>query len=189
MNRIIPKTDLYEYLPYWYRPVADYQEILKAEIPTFIDAKNKLIELHQNFSLDLIDDKGIVEWEKIFGIVGVENQSIDDRRWTVKQRLWMHPPFTIRYLRQRLDSIIGENNYELTVYNNEYRIKLRAIRVAQTFDPEAIILIHRLKPAHIILEIEYIFNTWNDWHPYTWNQMHNSTWREAREVPMDELHF
>lgn len=184
MNTITPRTDLNEYLPDWYKPVAEYQRILEAEIPQFVNAAQKLQLVHDNMYLDQLEATGAVEWEKIFGITGVSGEDIETRRWRIKQRLWMHPPFTERYLRQRLDEMIGANNYTLTMYRSEYRMVLTARAVGQAFGNEVIRFVNRIKPAHIVFEIELLYNTWNDWHPYTWNQMGEKTWQQAREEPI-----
>lgn len=179
MNTITPKTDLYEYLPEWYKPVLDYQEILNAEIPQFVIAKNQLAKVHANFFIDSLDNDGLKEWEKIF-ILNSEG-TLAERRERVKQCLWMHPPFTERYLRQRLDDIIGEDEYSLTFNRGAYKMTLSAVRVGQTFTEEPIRFINRIKPAHIVLEVVYLYNTWNDLHQYTWTQLHSYTWTQARE--------
>lgn len=181
MNTITPKTDLEEYLPDWYKPILDYQEILAGEIPQFENAATLLDNVHKNLFLDEMGTTGVAEWEKIFSITPASTDTLDDRRDRIKRTLWTHPPFTEVYIRERLDEIIGTGEYTLTVDRPNYRLILASVRVGQTFTDEPIRFLNRTKPAHIVLDVVYMFNKWNDLSPYTWNQMHSYTWTQARE--------
>ena len=172
MNNIQPNTNLLDYLPDWYKPVLDYQEILNAEIPSYQSAASYLAQIHENMSLDEMGTSGCEEWEKIFQIPVLPTDTLQDRRDRIKNRLWLHPPFSERYIRQRLDQLIGENLYTLTVENNNYRIVLSAVNVAQTFDSETIRFLNTVKPAHIILDIIYLFNKWG----YIGGAVINASW-------------
>lgn len=172
MNNIQPNTNLLDYLPDWYKPVLDYQEILNAEIPSYQSAASYLAQIHENMSLDEMETSGCEEWEKIFQIPVLPTDTLQDRRDRIKNRLWLHPPFSERYIRQRLDQLIGENLYTLTVENNNYRLILSAVNVAQTFDSETIRFLNTVKPAHIILDIIYLFNKWG----YIGGAVINASW-------------
>lgn len=175
MNNITPNTNLLDYLPDWYKPVLDYQEILNAEIPSFQNAGSALASVHGNMFLDTLDTNGVTEWEKVFGILPLPTDTLQDRIDRVKNRLWMHPPFSERYIRHRLDQLIGENLYTLTVENNNYRLILSAVNVAQTFTNETIRFLNTVKPAHIILDIIYLFNKWG----YIGGAKINATWAQG----------
>lgn len=176
MNNITPNTNLMDYLPDWYKPVLDYQEILNAEIPSYQSAASYLAQIHENMSVDEMGTSGCEEWEKIFQLPVLPTDTLQDRRDRIKNRLWLHPPFSERYIRQRLDQLIGENLYTLTVENNNYRIVLSAVNVAQTFDSETIRFLNTVKPAHIILDIIYLFNKWG----YIGGSLINVVWSQGQ---------
>ena len=42
--------------------------------------------------------------------------------------------------------------------------------------------IEEIKPAHLMVDYEYVYNTWNDVRALTWNQAASYTWEEIRTV-------
>ena len=48
------------------------------------------------------------------------------------------------------------------------------------------ITIEEIKPAHLAVVYEYVYNTWNDVSKITWNQAAAYTWDEIRTVNLNE---
>ena len=45
--------------------------------------------------------------------------------------------------------------------------------------------IEEIKPAHLVVEYEYIYNTWSDVSRLTWGQAASYTWEEIRTVKLN----
>lgn len=45
--------------------------------------------------------------------------------------------------------------------------------------------IEEIKPAHLVVEYEYFFNTWEDARVLTWEQASSYTWEEIRTVKLN----
>ena len=45
--------------------------------------------------------------------------------------------------------------------------------------------IEEIKPAHLVVEYEYIYNTWSDVSRLTWGQAVSYTWEEIRTVNLN----
>lgn len=46
--------------------------------------------------------------------------------------------------------------------------------------------IEEIKPAHLVVEYEYIYNTWSDVSGLTWEQASSYTWEEIRTVNLND---
>lgn len=67
-------------------------------------------------------------------------------------------PYTWRALENVLNSLCGKESYEMTLYNDEYRLKiLLELTVKKLFD-EVEKTINRMIPANLILEVELRYN-------------------------------
>jgi len=143
-------TDLLELLPQWYRDVLDYQEICEVEKPTFDAAETSMQQVLNNF-FPLRMDEGMTEqWEQVLGIVAnPQNETLDYRRRRIANRISTKPPFTLSFLYQKLDEMIGEGLWSVTVDYQNYSLYIDRAAQGQTYTQELEWTINHIKPAHI----------------------------------------
>ena len=139
-----------EYVP------AIYKDVL--EMDTLTDVHDQLLDLEDTFLTDLEDSQFVVtapltaikEYEKLLKIVAKNTDTIEFRRERIINRLSMTPPFSLPYLRQKLDSIIGLNKYECYIDYNDYTLYIESSAEEQTWAEEIYVTINKLKPANIV---------------------------------------
>lgn len=145
-----PDINLEDLLPAWYKAVADYQQICSAERGVYEIAADAIDTVHGNFYIANMTAAAIDEWEKTLSIVTIPGETLDFRRTRLLNRLGTRPPFTVAFLRERLDALIGAGNYEITLDAENYTFYVEASAYDQSYATEVTIMINDIKPAHMV---------------------------------------
>lgn len=96
-------------LPTYYHDIIDFIEITKAEDIEFTKAEEAIERAFRNQFILTSDEYGVKRHEKILNIVADPTiETLDFRKKRIISRYSTTPPFTIRFLRNRLDYLVGE---------------------------------------------------------------------------------
>lgn len=131
-----------------------------------------------NLFIKSSDEKGIRRWEKFFNIKPNSQNTLEERKSIVLNKILYRPPFTRQRLQEILENIWGKGNYVYQLYPNDYRL----IIDIDTNDPIIYLqfsnLLREIIPANIylILSIQYTYIYLN--RNYTYNRMSNLTYEE-----------
>lgn len=187
--------NLFELAPHYLKDVLEYSAILRAEKRLLEDIGVNLLEAHNNKNILKLNDSGVRVWEEIFGIFpNTMTETLEFRRERILNRLLTKPPFSEGFLRERLDEILGEGNYTLTVFGDTYTIVLETVMESQAWVQELYITMGKVKPANMIYvnkasvqtnlriseEISYDKNFWN---------YRLGTWQISETVPFEDKSF
>lgn len=122
MNRLL------EYLPSIYHDVIDFVELTETGAKEIISAEQAVKTLFDDQFVTEASEQAIRRREKLLGIqADPTTETLDFRRKRLINRYSTKPPFTVRYLQQRLDFLVGEGltivsvdpqNFTLTVTTN-----------------------------------------------------------------------
>lgn len=144
-------TDLLALLPPFYREVLDYQEICKTEQEEFDRIFAAIHTIRDNFFFRTMDESSVREWEDVLRIVpDPVQETLDFRRQRVINRLSTHPPFTLGFLHQKLDELIGPGLYNVEVDYPNCTLYIESSAEDQSYASELAYTLHRIKPAHIV---------------------------------------
>ena len=151
MNPIELDADLLALLPPWYREVLDYQEICQTETAQFEALADEIIGVADNFFFQTMDAEAVSMWEQVFRIVpNPSTESLDFRRARVLNRITTRPPYTLGFLYQKLDELIGPGEWMVTVDYPNYTLYIESAAQNQNYATELAFTINRIKPAHIV---------------------------------------
>ena len=151
MNPIELDTQLCQQLPPWYREVLDYQQICQTETAQFEAMAQEITGVADNFFFQTMGLSGVEMWEQIFHIVpNPQTEDIDFRRYRVLNRITTKPPYTLGFLYQKLDELIGPGLWEVTVDYPNYTLYIESSAQNQNYAQEVAFTINRIKPAHIV---------------------------------------
>jgi len=141
---------LLEQLCPWYRKILDYQEICRTEQACF-DALAELInQVADNFFFQTMDESAIAQWEDVFHIIpNPLQETLEFRRMRVLNRISLKTPFTLGFLYQRLDELIGPGLWKVTVDYPNYTLYIESSAENQLYASEVAFTIGKIKPAHI----------------------------------------
>ena len=142
---------LIESLPYWFRDIPEFQQIIGAEQPEFDMAINEMTAIADNFFFQTMDTSAVEMWEQIFGIIpNPATEDLDFRRRRALNRISTRPPFTLGFLHQKLDEIIGPGQWEVEVDYPNYTLYIDSSAENQLWANEVAITLNKVKPAHIV---------------------------------------
>ena len=143
--------DLLPLLPPIYREVQDYQKICTAEKAEFDLLAGSVEGVQSNFFFQTMDEDSVAQWEKVFHIVAVpEKESLQFRRQRVMTRIATRPPYTLGFLYQKLDELIGAGEWTCSITYPLYELRLATSAKNQSYYDEVTHLINQIKPAHIV---------------------------------------
>ncbi len=113
MNPIELDTQLCRQLPPWYREILDYQQICQTETAQFEALAQEITGVAENFFFQTMGLSGVEMWEQIFHIIpNPSAEDLDFRRYRVLNRISTKPPFTLGFLYQKLDELVGKGKWE-----------------------------------------------------------------------------
>ena len=151
MNPIELDTQLCQQLPPWYREVLDYQQICQTETAQFEALAQEITGVAENFFFQTMGLDGIEMWEQIFHIVpNPQTEDVDFRRYRVLNRITTKPPYTLGFLYQKLDELIGPGLWEVNVDYPNYTLYIESSAQNQNYAQEVAFTINQIKPAHIV---------------------------------------
>ncbi|MDI9469036.1 MAG: DUF2313 domain-containing protein [Bacillota bacterium] len=147
--------DLELYLPDFLRE--DYKPILQAQQPELAEWCALMQRITANRNVDTADEEGIEIWERILGINPKGTDTLEDRRFRIRTRLFENLPYTMTKLRETLDSLAGPGMYtiQLTGYELTIRVSLRSensYNDVQTY-------LNRVLPANIAIDLSLLYNS------------------------------
>lgn len=146
-------TDLLRLLPPWYREVEDYRQICNAEKSQFDRLAAGVKNIQDTFFVQSMDADSVQRWEQVFHIrARPAVETLEFRRQRVLTRLRIRPPYTMTFLYQQMDELLGTGNWFCQVDYPAYTLRMVPNVEKQQLFGEMLRLIHAVKPAHIVLE-------------------------------------
>lgn len=144
-------SQIKKYFPTVYNDITEVEQLCNAEQP-IIDELNSELKLSYNREfVATTDETGVKLYEKLLNIKADNiNETLDFRKQRIISRLSVAPPYTMQYLRQQLDFIIGKGKYKTYCDYNNYTLYIEAITSSKNWFVELKYLIARIKPANIL---------------------------------------
>lgn len=151
MSNIVLDTEVCAYLPPWYREILDYQQLCQTEQAQFEALAQELNTVADNFFFQSMDESAVAMWEQVFSIIpDPASETLDFRRTRVQSRISTRPPFTLGFLYQKLDELIGPGEWTVTVDYPNYTLYIESSARNQQYATEVAFTINHIKPAHIV---------------------------------------
>lgn len=118
-------TILNNQLPDYFKPIIEFQEILKVHGYALGEVNRKAAQMQANFYIATCDEPTITYYEKLFEIKYRIGDTLDFRRTRVLQKFNTIVPFSIGFLRNKLTELYGENGYTLDVDSVSLTLKIK----------------------------------------------------------------
>lgn len=165
------KSDLQSLFPSVYRGVLETDALAQVGDKQFDDWFARMEQAGKDQFVSTAGPVGLSWLERVYEIRATPEEDIDFRRQRLLLRMNTLPPFTIRFLRERLDEIIGPGLYHAWVGYGEYNYLLGSWRLGEKpfqTDPyvlhietavsnrewyqEVEVLVGKVKQAHVVYE-------------------------------------
>ena len=144
-------NDLKIYLPRIYKNILEFDKLIETENELFDSINSETNKVKNNQYVLTADLDGIIMYEKMLGITA--NPAIEDiefRKNRIINRLSMTVPFTMRFLKNRLDEIIGKDKWTAYLDFDNYTLYVESSAVNQIWYHEILVTVNKLKPANIV---------------------------------------
>ncbi len=172
---------LEKYQPQVVKGTREFQTLAAVENSEMENVWGDLEFLWQDQWMDTLTEEGCRRWEEMMRIVPKGSDNLEVRRFRIKARINENLPYTYRMLEQSLDTLCGAGNYSVTLYPEEYRMKVLLQLTVKKLFSEVQEMIERMIPANMILEVLLRYNQWQDYAQWTWQQASSYTWQQLRE--------
>ena len=146
----MPEISICQYYPLWFRRILDFQALCQTESAELRAMADAMDQIRQNLFVQTMDEGTTAQWEAILRILPTPGETLAFRRLRVQNRLSLRPPFTLIFLRQKLDVLFGPGNYGIEVDYPNYTLYIEAQAADQAYFSEVSALLNIVKPCHIV---------------------------------------
>ena len=143
-------TDLLEQLPAHYHGIRDYREICGTEQVEFDILAATVNNVADNFFFQSMDARAIAQWEAVFHLTATPADTLEFRRTRLLNRISSRQPYTLAYLGERLDALVGPGKWTVEVDYPNYTLYVETAASNQSYAQEIAATLHRIKPAHVV---------------------------------------
>lgn len=145
------RTRIGRYFPRYYEGILETDELIKVENDIWNNLYLLLNKAKNNQFIAYADEDGIYTYEQLFQIVAnPETETLEERRFRLLNRIQTLSYYTMIYLRQKLNSLFGENNYEVEMDYLNYTLYVKSNASNSFIYKESIATINKIKPANIV---------------------------------------
>lgn len=145
------RTRIGRYFPRYYEGILETDELIKVENDIWNNLYLLLNKAKNNQFIAYADEDGIYAYEQLFQIVAdPETETLEERRFRLLNRIQTLSYYTMIYLRQKLDSLFGKNNYEIEMDYLNYTLYVKSNASNSFIYKESIATINKIKPANIV---------------------------------------
>lgn len=148
--RIPYYSNLKQYLPSYYSDVLETKVLTDVEDKLYQEAVDVFNLVQDNQFVVSMDSNFISNMEKMLNINSTSEEGLEFRRARVLNRVNNKPPYNEDYLRRKLDTIYGKENYQLNI--EDYTIELESASLNSLWYREGFNTIMTIKPSNM----EYI---------------------------------
>ena len=145
-------VDLMGILPEYFRPILELQEIMEAEGEAAEEVERAVDRIFDNCFIQTCDEATLAYYERLLQISNI-GATLEERRRILLLQWNMESLYTLPKLKEFLASAVGEDNYEIKCFYNEYLVKIWISSQTAVMLRNLYNTIFRMTPAHIILEV------------------------------------
>ena len=145
------RTSTRELFPSVYNGVLEISVLSETDDVLLDQALAKLERAQLNQFILTADEETISVYEKMFSILAnPTTETLQFRRERVLNRMSLQPPFTMRWLQNKLDEIIGVGKWDAYVDYANRTLYIESFVVNQQWFNELRITINRIKPCNLV---------------------------------------
>ncbi len=142
---------LNSFVPTFYKDVVEMEDIMNSEEHIMDIARREVSAAFANTFVLTSDESGVIMFEKMLGITAnSQTEDLEFRRQRVLNRLSMSPPFTFRFLEQKLNEIIGVGAWTAYIDFNNYTLYIESSATDQNWYYEIEFTVNRIKPCNMV---------------------------------------
>lgn len=146
------EISLIDYLPPFLQGYREIQAILTAENPEFQAVSDEGQVVLDNTFIMHCNEDGISKFEKMLGIYPLPTDTLESRQSRVLSRWNDVVPYTLKTFISKLTALQGNNNIQITIYNDQYKIKVVTHLERQGQQDALAYLFKTIIPCNLVVE-------------------------------------
>ena len=155
-NNVLNRQGLYgtrigRYFPRYYENILETDELIKTENQMFDWLFTIIQQAKLNQFIAYADETGIYAYEQLFQISSdPTTETLEERRFRLLNRIQTLSYFTMNYLREKLDNILGAGNYEILMDYASYTLYISSSVKNSFYYTEVTTTVNKTIPANIV---------------------------------------
>lgn len=150
--------DIRSYVPPFLLEYGELKRVYESENPEFKELNIETDNLLDNQFISSTNEKGIVRYEVLLGISGMQEYSLKERQIKVYTAWIDDIPYTFDTLKERIERLCGKGNYTIEIKNDTYTILITTHFEHQLQSEELERTLGVILPANMILLITNSFD-------------------------------
>ena len=175
------RKKLNEYLPSILLKTYEFPLLCDTEQREFDRLNTAVGEVLDAQFVSTAGERGIERYEQIFSIVPQDTDTLDERRFRVLAKINAQLPFSVRRLRQQLETLCGADGYELELDGDRYTLTVKVALTAKRNQQAVDELLADIVPANMVCTTSLLYNQHADLTRFTHAQLALLTHFEIRE--------
>ena len=151
-------VDLINRLPMFMQDYTELQELYKSQDPEFNALWASEALMRRNIFAVTAEEKGLQRYEQILNIIPPPSATWEERRFSILVRLTHSLPYTWRFLKAHLATLLGKYNFEIFFFREKYLIRVTLELRTKFMRDELARWLRLIIPAHLILEVQIRYN-------------------------------
>ena len=168
-----------KYLPELLQPIQDFQGLNDAYKAELKDLYEACAALFDDQFISTASETILAKWENHLGILPNATDTLDERRFRILAKINDTPPYTERYLKNKLTELCSDGEFELEIDIPNYTVRVGVTLNSPANTDTIYAWLRELLPANLLLSVyqvltrhyELVGFTHNDLSQYTHNQI------------------
>lgn len=181
---MIREVNILDYLPPFIQEYPEIERIMKVEEPEIQTLEDTTEQIKNDMFIRYTDESGITRYEKMLGIVALDDDKLEDRQAKVLSIYNNNVIYTYRSLIERLKVLCGEGNFTISLIPNEYKLHvglgLASKKMLKVLDT----MLQGTVPANIDWSVSLLYNTHEVLAQFTHEELAQHTYEQLREDAM-----
>lgn len=175
------RKKLNEYLPSILLKTYEFPLLCDTEQREFDRLNTAVDEVLDAQFVSTAGEQGIARYEKIFKITPMDTDTLAERRFKVLAKINAQLPFSVRRLRQQLETLCGADGYKLELDGDRYTLTIKVALTAKRNQQAVEELLADIVPANMVCTTSLLYNQHADLTRFTHAQLSLLTHFEIRE--------
>lgn len=162
-----------DYYPLILREVHEIKLLSSIFDKYLLDLENDMADLKNEIYLSTATSVGLEIWERALGLT-VNDNDVEVRRFKIRSKLLGDNTS----LRTKLNALLGEDKYRITIYPEEYHILFSLELSAQKLKSAVVELLEKALPVNLTYEVDLAYNKHIDLQSYTYGNLNKYAHKE-----------
>lgn len=143
-------SDLAKYFPPILQNIRDFKEVASTENIEVEQFNNGIDKVLSEQFVMTASPEAMTRYEKMYRIATIQGDNLQFRKERILNRLRLVPPYTKKFLMQRLDEVIGVGKWILDIDYDNYIFYIESSAVNQNWFEEIYVTIGIMKPCNMV---------------------------------------